>query len=127
MDTQPTSLSSSAPNPSIPEAHVPPDDITKRNPLLIWSVATGVILAGIMLLYVFRSSIIPTKSPPPELVSTPLPSPTPIRNVSSIASQSAFMSLEQSVSSVSSAIANTNLDDPSLMPPSIDLPLGFVP
>lgn len=127
MDDQPTNPSSSTPTFSVPEAYVPPDDLSKRNPLLIWSAAIGVILAGSMLLSLFRRSTIPTKSLPPEVVDTPLPNPTPVRNLSAIASQSAFMSLEQSASSVSSAIANTNLDDPSLSPPNIDLPLGLVP
>lgn len=98
----------------------------KRNQLMVWVIAGIVIVAGIMLLYIFRSSIIPPKPQPPEVIIAPLPSPTPIRNFSAIATQSAFMSLEQNASSVSSAIANTNLDDPSLTPPSIDLPLGFI-
>lgn len=99
---------------------------TKRNPMMVWVIAGIVIVVGIMLLYIFRSSIIPPKPPLPEVTITSLPSPTPIRVLSSIATQSAFMSLEQNASSVSSGIANTNLDDPSLSPPVIDLPLGFV-
>lgn len=94
--------------------------------MMVWVIAGIVIVVGIILLSIFRSSIIPPKPPLPEVTITPLPSPTPIRILSAIATQSAFMSLEQNASSVSSAIANTNLDDPSLSPPVIDLPLGFV-
>lgn len=99
---------------------------TKRNPMMVWIIAGIVIVVGIMLLYIFRTSIIPPKPPLPEVIVTPFPSPTPIRVLSAIATQSAFIVLTQNASSVSSAIANTNLDDPSLSPPVIDLPLGFV-
>ncbi len=98
---------------------------TKRSPITVWILAGIVIFAGMAILFLFRNSIIPTKSPPPEVIITPLPSPTPIRILSAIATQSAFIALTQSAASVSAAIGNTNLDDPSLSPPVIDLPLGF--
>lgn len=98
----------------------------KHRPVIIWIIAGIVITLGIMILSLFRSPITQTKPPLAEVTDTPFPTPTPIRNISAIATQSAFISLEQSASSLSSGIANTNLDDPSLSPPTIDLPLGFV-
>lgn len=126
MDNEPQQPTVTPLEAPIKESQVSSMLQTKRNPMIVWVTAGMVILAGILLLYIFRSSIIPPKPAPPEVIIAPLPSPTPIRILSAIATQSAFMSLEQNASSVSSAIANTNLDDPSLMPPSIDLPLGFI-
>jgi len=125
MDTEPIDRAPTIPEPAVPETQSPPIHQTKGT-LMMWFVALGVIVGGVLLLSMFRSSIIPTKPALPEATIAPLPSPTPIRNVSAIATQSAFISLEQHAASVSSAIANTNLDDPSLSPPSIDLPLGFI-
>lgn len=93
---------------------------------MIWLVGTGVIIVGILLLLIIRS-LWPTRSPiVPIIAPSATPSPTPIRELSPIATQGAFISLESRLASVSSAISATNLDDPSLSPPVIDLPLGFV-
>lgn len=65
------------------------------------------------------------------IVSTPSPtptvSPTPriVRVLSSIATESAFLSLESRVASLSAAIGNYVVEDPILSPPVLDLPLGF--
>lgn len=60
---------------------------------------------------------------------TPTPisqaTPTPIRAVSAIATQSAFLSLESSIASLSSSIQAFTVLDPSLTPPILDLTLKF--
>lgn len=92
----------------------------------IWLVGIGVAIAGILLLLLVRS-LWPARAPElPIIAPSATPSPTPIREQSIVATQSAFISLEVQLASVSAAIRATNLDDPSLSPPSIDLPLGFV-
>ena len=93
---------------------------------MVWLVGAGVTIAGILLLILLRS-LWPAPPPnTPTIAPSPTPSPTPIRKLSPIATQSAFTSLEARLASVSAAISGTNLDDPSLSPPVIDLPLGFV-
>lgn len=92
----------------------------------IWFVGIGVIIVGILLLVLVRS-FWPAQVPEvPIIVPSATPSPTPVRELSPVATQSAFISLETRLASVSAAITATNLDDPSLSPPVIDLPLGFV-
>ncbi len=92
----------------------------------IWLVGASVATAGILLLILIRS-LWPARAPEvPIIAPSPTPSPTPIRELSAIATQSAFIFLETRLASVSAAITATNLDDPSLSPPIIDLPLGFV-
>lgn len=92
---------------------------------MIWLVGAGVAIVGILLLILVRS-LWPTRVPEiPIIAPSATPSPTPVRELSSIATQSAFISLEARLASVSSAITATSLDDPSLSPPVIDLPLGL--
>lgn len=92
----------------------------------IWLVGIGVAIGGILLLLLVRS-LLPARAPQlPIIAPSATPSPTPVRELSAIATQGAFISLEAHLASVSAAISATNLDDPSLSPPVIDLPLGFV-
>lgn len=92
---------------------------------MIWLVGAGVAIVGILLLVLVKN-LWPTRAPEvPIIAPSPSPSPTPVRELSAIATQSAFISLEAHLASVSAAITVTNLDDPSLSPPVIDLPLGF--
>ncbi|MBI3342897.1 hypothetical protein HY032_01955 [Candidatus Gottesmanbacteria bacterium] len=88
-------------------------------------VAGGVIIIGLIVLYGVRTMLSTPNDAPVQVVETPTPSPTPIRVLSNIASQSAFVSLEQARTSLSGSLDGTNLDDPSLSPPVMDIPLGF--
>lgn len=54
-----------------------------------------------------------------------IPTPTPIRILSKIATESAFMNLETSVTSLSAVIAGYPISDPSLTPAKLDLSIGF--
>ena len=104
-------LEAKPPNPRVPR---------------IWLVGAGVATTGILFLILVRG-LWPTQTPEvPIIAPSATPSPTPIRELSPVATQSAFISLETRLASVSAAITATNLDDPSLSPPVIDLPLGFV-
>lgn len=53
------------------------------------------------------------------------PTPTPIRKLSSFATDSAFINFEASVATLSAVTAGYPISDPSLNPPKLDLPLGF--
>lgn len=55
----------------------------------------------------------------------PTPTPTPVRILSTIATQSAFINFENTIASLSSQLNNYVVDDPSLSPPVLDLPLGY--
>ncbi len=110
------------PLPETIPAEAMPQEPKKRH---IWIIAGVVILIGIIGLFVIRSLYKPSPIPIVVREETPTPSPTPVRILSAIASQSAFMALVEAYSSFSSSLTATNLDDPSLTPPLLDLPLGF--
>lgn len=99
-----------------------PQEPKKRH---IWIIAGVVILTGIIGLFVIKNLYKPSPTPIVVREETPTPTPTPVRILSVIASQSAFMALEAAYSSFSSSLTATNLDDPSLTPPLLHLPLGF--
>jgi len=90
-----------------------------------WVIAAIVILGIIFLLGIRQVMqkpqvvVIPTPSP------TASPTPTPIRQLSGVATTSAFLNLDTTVSSLSTSVKSYNTSDPSLSPPVIDLPLGF--
>jgi cytoskeletal protein RodZ len=94
-----------------------------KKPLLILIVAVVVLIAG--------SLIIITKQTqsPSEPVTTPTPTvaavPTQTRELSAIATQSAFMEFQSSVEAMPAAVQNAVLDDQAMAPPVIALPLGF--
>ncbi len=84
-----------------------------------------VVLGALFLIGVrFLSS---QSSKPPVVIEkpAPTPTPTPTRLPSALATQSAFLKLEANVASLSGAINNYVVDDPSLSPPVLELPLGF--
>lgn len=91
----------------------------------VWGIAGAVTVVCILAL-VFLKNLL--TAPKPEVLKTPpspTPTPTPIRVLSAIATQSAFRALEQTHASLSAGLTLTNLDDPSLSPPVLTLPLGF--
>ncbi|MBI4066576.1 hypothetical protein HY411_02565 [Candidatus Gottesmanbacteria bacterium] len=91
----------------------------------VWLIAGSVAIIGIAALFIVRTLLSAPAPPIVEIEETPTPSPTPIRTVSAIATQGAFIALEQAYASLSASLTGTNLDDPSLSPPVLDLPLGF--
>lgn len=110
------------PLPETIPAGTKPQEPKKRD---IWIIAGVVVLIGIIGLIVIRNVYKPSPTPIVVREETPTPTPTPVRILSAIASQSAFMALEAAYSSFSSSLTATNLDDPSLTPPLLHLPLGF--
>ncbi len=91
----------------------------------LWLVAAVTILLGISVLVLLRQYFFVQPAPPQQTAPSPTPTPTPVRRPSAIATQSAFLLLDASVSSLSASIENYVVDDPMLSPPVLDLPLGF--
>ncbi|KKU82365.1 hypothetical protein A2973_01065 [Candidatus Gottesmanbacteria bacterium RIFCSPLOWO2_01_FULL_49_10] len=94
--------------------------------LSIWITAGVSILVGVSILagigwYLNRAPRKTIQTPVP----TQTPTPTPRRELSIIASQSAFQSLDTSSQALMGAIRGYIPEDPSLSPPVLDLPLGF--
>lgn len=102
-------------------APVPPVQANRR----LWIIAEAVTVACMLALLLIRNLLMAPKPEPVTVAQSPTPTPTPIRILSAIATQSAFLALEQAQASLSAGLAGTNLDDPSLSPPVLDLPLGF--
>lgn len=88
-------------------------------------IAAIVILISLISI-LFAAGNKPKPVPPPQVIqTTPTPTPTPIRELSPLATQSAFMNFEKSVASLSSSIQRVNIYDNALQPPVLDLELGF--
>lgn len=91
----------------------------------VWMIAALAILVGVGALIGIRSLLLRPAPEISEVLQSPTPTPTPIRVLSAVATQSAFLALVESHASLSAGLTATNLDDPSLTPPVLDLPLGF--
>lgn len=91
----------------------------------LWIIAGAVTVACILALLLIKNLLTAPKPEPIHIPPSPTPTPTPIRILSAVATQSAFLALEQAQASLSASLAGTNLDDPSLSPPVLDLPLGL--
>ncbi len=135
MEQQPIS----SPSPIPPQTPPPPPAPAPINPTLPIPASTLLarlkspygLIAGILFFLIIGSLIFATtrKPVPVPIVPTPtptlMPTPTPVRQPSAIATQSAFLSLEASVSVLISDLNTLTLQDPSLSPPVLNLPLGF--
>lgn len=106
-----------------PGPSAPPEKKTAKMSkpvLIVFAVACAVML--IVVLSLLGKPAV--KAPPPTPV-LPRPTPTPERITSAVATQSAFLTLDSHVASLSAKLNNFILDDPQLTPPLLELPLGF--
>lgn len=113
---------------NIPQETITPSPVVppagQKFPL--WGVAIIVILIGTGTLFTWRSlTLVPETPAVPSPTPTVSSSPTPIRKLSRLASESAFLTLEANVASLSGQLRTFVTDDPSLSPPVLELPLGF--
>lgn len=107
----------------IPDQPVQP--VPKR-PFSVWlpivvglfALTLGALVASVQIMQTLSRAAAP---PAP----TPLPTPTISRSLSSIATDSAFLLLESSVSSLSGRVGALPTQDTTLTPPVLTLPLGF--
>ena len=137
MDQQTTLPQQPTPQPIPPLAgglpSAPPPPMPPITPITLLSRLKspyGVIAAILVVLVIGSLVFITARKPAPAPIvptptPTPMPTPTPVRQPSSIATQSAFLSLEASVSTLANDLNTLTLQDPSLSPPVLDLPLGF--
>lgn len=110
------------------EIVAPPTQPAPNAPRVTPEVIAAVIVIAIGALLLLGLRIFASQKPKiPVIVEKPIPTPTPtpVRLPSALASQSAFLKLEANVASLSGAIKNYVVDDPSLSPPVLELPLGF--
>lgn len=113
----------SAPLGSEPD---PSPSYTPKPAFPLWLAAAIAILIGGGLFFTWQT-LQSKGTKPTEPAPTPTVTPTPslTRQISSLASQRAFLSLQSEVASLSGAIDAYVVEDPSLSPPVIDLPVGF--
>lgn len=88
------------------------------------------LLIGLIILALVGGGIFAlTRTPPQEApapTATPTPSPTPVQRVKvPLATESAYLDLSQAVASLSASINNLQLNNTTLIPPTIELSLGF--
>lgn len=115
------------------QGEIPQSSSSLPHPMIVFfeRYKVPVIIAAIIILISLISMLFAagnkTKPVPPRPVvqTTPTPTPTPIRELSPLATQSAFMNFEKSVASLSSSIQRVNIFDNALQPPVLDLELGF--
>ncbi|OGG11405.1 hypothetical protein A2Z00_00550 [Candidatus Gottesmanbacteria bacterium RBG_13_45_10] len=113
-----------SPPPSPPTANQPQAESPKRTipPWVVIICVIGFLIAGSTFFATSRRQQVVL---PPSPTPTVTPTPTPIHPYSAIASQSAFMELDTAIASLSGAINAFNVQNPALVPPVLDLPLGF--
>jgi hypothetical protein len=111
------------------EAQKPPEIPTL---ILPWYVKykTVLIIAGVIATIIVGSLVFQTAAPkkislPPIPTPTLYPTPTPDRKLSPLSGLQEFRDLDAEVSSLSAHLDSVSLDDPSLVPPTLTLPLGF--
>lgn len=118
----PTDMNQTAP----PVPVLSPVAPARKPNLSLWLTGLLVALVG-SLAVIYLTSPSKNQNKP---VLTPGTTPavvtmTPLRTLSPIASQSAFLLLQQSVASLSASLTTYAVEDPGLSPPVLDLPLGF--
>lgn len=125
--------------PIIPPASTPPDygvhapvpvvappvsHVKKKTPLLPVFAAGIAGIVFLMFLFIGRSKNNSTGIVP-ALTPTPTDVPVVSRPLSAMATTSAFLEFELQLDTVTRGIQNAPIDNQSLLPPRIDLPLGF--
>ena len=91
---------------------------------------TVLIIAGVIATIVAGSLVFQAATPkkivlPPIPTPTLYPTPTPDRKLSPLSGLQELRDLDAEVSSLSAHLDSVSLDDPSLVPPTLTLPLGF--
>ncbi len=114
---------------SAPGANVVPPMPAPSNPRIKPEIITAIVVILLGALFLIANRFLSFQNSKPPVViekPTPTPTPTPTRLPSALATQSAFLKLEANGASLSASINNYVVDDPSLSPPVLELPLGFL-
>jgi len=91
-------------------------------PLVIVFVIVSILVFGAVF---FASQKQPQAPRTPAPTPTAVPTPTPLRATAPYATQSAFVAFEKEVTDLPELIQKVNIDDQTIAPPVLDLPLGF--
>lgn len=97
----------------------------KRFTVPSWAALFGVVAILIVGSILFASTRRPRTPVVPTPTPTFTPTPTPVRVLSPFATGSAFLNFETAVAGLSTDIQKAPLQDQTIAPPSLDLPLGF--
>jgi hypothetical protein len=88
-------------------------------------------IIGVLFVIIFGSLLFATQQnggtqqgPTPTPIS-PTPTPVPIRGLTPYATESAFMKFESTIDALPGVIQGAAIQDPTIVPPVLDLPLGF--
>jgi hypothetical protein len=93
------------------------------HPYIIIGIVVVVLIAGSFLFATTKHKVAPVVTISPTPTETPVP--TPIRTLTAFATGSAFLNFEKSTVALPGIIQNATLDDQTIAPPVLDLPLGF--
>lgn len=93
------------------------------HPYIIIGIVAIVLIVGSFLFGSAGHKATPAATIAPTPTETP--TPTPMRTLTSFATGSAFLTFEKSTSALPDMIQNATLNDQTLAPPVLDLPLGF--
>ena len=105
-------------------SQVPPPPAPRITMPILIAIVVTVIMSVLVFLALSKmkpqqEQVVPTPT------MAPIVTPTPVRQPSAIASQSAFIDFRTAIATLSAAVATYNVQDPSLTPPTLVLPLGF--
>lgn len=104
----------------------PPDMVKKKSPLgAIVLGAVVLILGSVYGIFVQQTSRSPLGNIPKAPTPTAAGATVSSRNLSAIASSSAFLQAESAVASLSAAATVLSVSDTTINPPAIELPLGL--
>ncbi len=113
--------------PVQPQPQVSP--VTARKPPIKILLAIVFIVIVTLVIVLMGSRRMTTGPIDPGITISVTPTPTGVaisnRQLSPFATESAFMQFESSVESLPKIIQNAVLQDPTVLPPVLDLPLGF--
>lgn len=121
LQTQQTVPTPVAATPDAPAPTAPPG-----KPRMMRYAMVGIVLilvVGIAALY--KKTQITSVAPEVKTTPTSVPTSTPSRHLSAIATTSAFRAFSENVASLSATINAFTLQDGSFTPPALDLDIGF--
>lgn len=129
-DTLPPITQSSTNEATTGEQPIPPrlpptEQPTKKTIVVPLLLGITILMLGAVFGVLLRQDLIKK----PSITQSQLQTPTPIivsnQPLSAIATTSAFMEAESAIASLSAEAASLNMNDTTVNPPIIDLPLGL--
>lgn len=139
MSDQPSLTPEILPPQETPEIYGPVSEApktqtyqTKSNPMdIIKKFTPFIAIFFILLLILLVSSMVSQKTPVTQQPVTMTPTPTPSsqfvssKTLNTFATTSAFMQFDNIIETLPNVIQQAVLQDPTALPPVLDLPLGF--